>query len=594
MDQLPHQSKTRQPVESPDAGQDHLEKAVFGSAAFTQDASLINLQDLSFNPGTRHGRINQLNEILSKEKYILDAIDHHAERTFFPHENTIDQRLGDPHVIARMQEVRPVIIMPVTRRELEHTVVLQNLAEQHRKLFEISRGNLTFVLVFNDHKSEGAADVADWAERFRMFVREHYAPMLQSETQNEPRVYGLNMNARAFHSELATSGHDYPGLDRGTAGKGNAIAIAVGFARKNLNSHAYVLHDSDIKSHKVPIITSMLLPMLEDDVDIAKLSFVRFENGKLFGRLTRGFSSPLIQSLAEYHASKYRAGNEVAEEHAALLTNLARFRFPFSGEVAFSSRFLDGLFIHPTYGLEAGMINHAAHLSRTGEISALDVAVSRYSHFHSPSSGLVRMLEQTFEGLIIPLLNRKVVTARDFGDINEPGSVLYMADQIRRRSTLEYLIAASSIVDNECRRHNIAQGQFVSAVKNALQIDQETWEEASNIDEETKIQDLRRAVGNFGMFTGDDGSLLPKARVAGYAYRLYCQLRAELNDDKYLREAQRLFERLKSSEADTFLGNGTWVEFREELESLPVHAARLDLDKPVSAQLCSELRLTAH
>ena len=220
--------------------------------------------------------------------------------------------------------------------------------------------------------------------------------------------------------------------------------------------------------------------------------------------------------------------------------------------------------------------------------------VSRYSHFHSPSSGLVRMLEQTFEGLIVPLLNRKVVSAHDFGDITEPGSVLYMADQIRRRSVLEYMIAASSIVDHECARHGLNRHDFTKAVIQALHIDPETWGEATNIDEETKIQDLRRAVSAFGNFIDTDGHTLPKGRVAGYAQRLYCQLRCELHDDTYLREAQRLFDKFKEREIGGFLGTGTWIEFGRELESLPVQAALLDLEKPVTAHLCSELRLPAH
>ena len=543
---------------------------------------------------SRYGCVVQQHAIHSKEAYLRDAIDHSADRSFFAHEGQIDQRLSDPEIRARIQQSRPVVIMPVTRRELEHTVVLQNLAEQHRKLFELSGGQLTFVLVFNDHKSERAETVAEWAERFRLFVRDHYAPMFSGESGAEQRVFCLNMNSIDYHRKLNSVTPSCPGLDRGIAGKGNAIALAAGFARKNLGSEIFVLHDSDIKSHKVPIISSMLLPLLEQDIDIAKLSFVRFENGKLFGRLTRGFSSPLIQALAEHHASRFRAGDEVAEDHAALLRNLARFRFPFSGEVAFSARFLDGLFIHPTYGLEAGMINHAAQLSRGGEINASDVMVSRYSHFHSPSSGLVRMLEQTFEGLIIPLLNRKIISINDFGDIDEPGSVLYLADQLRKRTVLEYMIAASSIFDRECARHGIDRGALAKVVKDALQIDPVTWEESSHIDEETKIQDLRRAVTTFGNYSESDGESPPKARVAGYAYRLYCQLRYELHDNKYLREAQRLFDHLKEGEVDGYLGSGTWVEFRQELDTLPVDAALIDLDKCIEPNVCSELRLSVH
>ena len=478
---------------------------------------------------SRYGTVDQLHSIPSTEQYLRDAIDHSADRSFFRHEATLDERLGDPGVIERMQTLRPVVIMPVTRRELEHTVVLQNLAEQHRKLFDLSGGKLSFVLVYNDHKSERSETVAEWANHFRNFVHDNYAPLLSRNGTASPSIYCLNMNSADYHHELRESDKKCAGLDRGVAGKGNAIALGVGFARQELGSQLFVLHDSDIKSHKVPIVSSMLLPLLENDVDVAKLSFVRFEHGKLFGRLTRGFSSPLIQALADFQASKYRAGNEVAEEHAALLQNLSGFRFPFSGEVAFSARFLDGLYIHPTYGLEAGMINHAAQLTRSGAIKTCDVMVSRYSHFHSPSSGLVRMLEQTFEGLIVPLLNRKVISAHEFGSIEEPGSVLYMADQIRRRNVLEYMIAASSIVDYECTRHGIDQLALTSAVREALQISQTSWHESSEIDEETKIKDLRRTVAAFGtsISDGTHSPAPPKARVAGYALRLYYQMRHE-------------------------------------------------------------------
>ncbi|NDC37533.1 MAG: hypothetical protein EBZ48_05725, partial [Proteobacteria bacterium] len=442
-----------------------------------------------------------------------------------------------------------VVIMPVTVRELEDPQVLKKIAAVHRDLITRTNGNLHFKIVYNDHRSQDSATVASLLQRFERFFSDEY------QSRTVPGVYGKNQIevAKCVSYEVLNDSHvqeslinvhrSSGGANRAAPGKGNAIALGVYKAIREGYDNV-ILHDSDVLTFdKTPIIEALLVPLLEGSCEMTKLSFIRYANGVMNGRLTRGFSLPILNALNEHAQARDVCAEsstepEEVQRNRELLRHLAGFRYPFSGEIGFKTEYLKGCPIHPTYGLESAFINDAAERLAIGTCGRIgDVMISQYDHFHSPMgksggapTGLYAMLEQTYQGLLVPLIKRGVISRDDMGHIDNANSIIGRGLRIWRDSLASDLAAVETVISDTVKLTKYDRELAESVVRNALGISDGGFEESSALTESDKVAKLKTLI--------DSG--VPTELV--YGIRLLNQLRREQGRNAFFNQLEELVQ----------------------------------------------------
>lgn len=203
-------------------------------------------------------------------------------------------------------------------------------------------------------------------------------------------------DVRAITSRVAAAG-----LDCRAAGKGYACWVGLSVALAGDGSDVIVMHDCDIVTYHPSMVTRLVAPLVMPDTpyDFAKGFYPRVTS-TLHGRVTRLLMAPLLRALQSVGVA------------STLPAFLADFRYPLSGEVAYSRRFAERLPVHGGWGLEVGTLAEAYRLQRAFPICQVDIADS-YDHRHRPlgTSGSDEITRMTDEILVtlVRMLRREQV-----------------------------------------------------------------------------------------------------------------------------------------------------------------------------------------
>ncbi len=168
-------------------------------------------------------------------------------------------------------------------------------------------------------------------------------------------------------------------------GKGAAVWMAMGYILSGNRNVVIALHDCDIKNYNRELLARLIYPLVRPgaNFEFSKGYYARVA-GKLYGRVTRLFVTPLIRSL-----KKLLGVNNFLEY-------LDSFRFILSGEFALIGELARGINISPSWGLEISILSEIYQNTSVDRICQVEL-VESYEHKHqdlsveNPNKGLLKM-----------------------------------------------------------------------------------------------------------------------------------------------------------------------------------------------------------
>ncbi|MFN8059025.1 MAG: hypothetical protein U0Q12_07650 [Vicinamibacterales bacterium] len=175
-------------------------------------------------------------------------------------------------------------------------------------------------------------------------------------------------------------------LTIGEQGKGRSCWMAAGYVLAEQHCKVIVLHDSDITTYDRSLLARLCYPVTNPSMgyDFCKGYYPRVSQGRMHGRVTRLFMTPLIRSL-------YRMVG-----HHDFLVYLDSFRYVLAGEFSMRTELARVNRIPGDWGLEVGTLAEVyrnTSVRRVCQVALLD----RYDHKHQAlsaddaSTGLLRM-----------------------------------------------------------------------------------------------------------------------------------------------------------------------------------------------------------
>jgi len=187
--------------------------------------------------------------------------------------------------------------------------------------------------------------------------------------------------ARAIEAALQKEG-----LAPAQRGKGRNVWYCFGYLLASQRSRVIALHDCDIVTYERSLLARLLYPVACPSFSFffCKGYYARAAGGRLHGRVTRLFVTPLIRAL------------QCVVGEAEYLEFLDSFRYPLAGEFSLNVDVLEDLRIPSDWGLEIGLLSEVQSnysRSRLCEVAVADV----YDHKHQKLStadsadGLSRM-----------------------------------------------------------------------------------------------------------------------------------------------------------------------------------------------------------
>lgn len=279
------------------------------------------------------------------------------------------QRLGDRDLQSMEDDLREysaqqkiVLILPALFSEFE-TESMTRIIEELRGADYIHR----FVL---------SLDRAD-EEQFR-HVKERLKP-LPSEVKvlwhDGPRIQSLLQELK--DAEFTTA----------KQGKGRGVWMAMGYALTDKSVYTIALHDCDIFSYRREMLARLIYPIVtpSTDFEFSKGYYARI-NGKMYGRVTRLFYTPLIRSLKQLEPARA----------AKFLDYMDSFRYALSGEFAFIRSLAKSIRISPSWGLETALLSEVFEHTTVQRVCQVELAET-YHHKHQtlakgePDRGLTGM-----------------------------------------------------------------------------------------------------------------------------------------------------------------------------------------------------------
>ena len=168
------------------------------------------------------------------------------------------------------------------------------------------------------------------------------------------------------------------GLD-GPSGKGRDLWLGLGVALAADPSYV-VVHDVDAEAFRRRTVRRLLYPLLRGH-EFSKGYYARVESPapgeprRLYGRLTRLFYEPLVETLAARHDTR----------EYPLLAYLDAFRYALAGEFATTGEFAAALPLERGWGLEVGVLDAA--FDRAGVAGTAQVDLGTHEHGHRSVSG---------------------------------------------------------------------------------------------------------------------------------------------------------------------------------------------------------------
>lgn len=222
--------------------------------------------------------------------------------------------------------------------------------------------------------SLGAADRDQFMEARRFF----------SDLRQEVKIV-WNDGQRMENVKTIMRDHN---LYLGEPGKGLAAWMAYGYVLSDPEIRVFALHDCDVVSYDRILLHRLVYPIMNPllDYEFCKGYYARV-TGRLYGRATRIFVTPLIRALVKMTG------------HTPFLDYLDSFRYPLSGEFAMNVDMARINRIPSDWGLEVGTLAEVYRNYSTRRICQVDLGID-YEHKHQApgiedhNKGLMRMARE--------------------------------------------------------------------------------------------------------------------------------------------------------------------------------------------------------
>jgi glucosyl-3-phosphoglycerate synthase len=264
--------------------------------------------------------------------------------------------------VARYAQLRPVtLILPCLASEMEHAA-LDGIVNALKAVPYVSR-----IIIGLDRADAGAFKTA-----IAYFAR---LPQPHQVVWNDgPRITAVLAELR------------HQGLAPEARGKGHNLWTCLGLLQAEGSDGIVAIHDCDIANYSPRLLARLVYPLAHPDSNyvFAKAYYARVSEGRLYGRVSRLFVTPLLRALKHALApSRY-------------LDYLDSFRYPLAGECAMHVDVARRLTLTTDWGLEIGVLSEIYRNYSTRQICQVDVA-DTYDHKHqvvgieSPDVGLNRM-----------------------------------------------------------------------------------------------------------------------------------------------------------------------------------------------------------
>ncbi len=221
--------------------------------------------------------------------------------------------------------------------------------------------------------------------------------------QNHVVLWNDGPRLRALDAELREMG-----LAPTEFGKGRNVWYCMGYVLASGVAESIALHDCDILTYHRSLLARLLYPVANPrfPYEFCKGYYPRFARGRLNGRVSRLFVTPLLRSLKRVCGS------------SDYLEFMDSFRYPLAGEFSFRRDVLVDLRIPGDWGLEVGVLSEMHRNYAHNRLCQVDIADS-YDHKHQELSaddrerGLSRMTVDIAKAVFRKMATQGVVFSRE-------------------------------------------------------------------------------------------------------------------------------------------------------------------------------------
>ena len=188
--------------------------------------------------------------------------------------------------------------------------------------------------------------------------------------QNHHVLWNGGERLQALHKDLAEQG-----LAPSHIGKGRNVWYCMGYVLASRKAESVALHDCDILTYERDLLARLLYPVANPqfNYEFCKGYYSRVANGKMNGRVSRLFVTPLIRAL-----KKILGNNDYLEF-------MDSFRYPLAGEFSFRTNVLVDLRIPSDWGLEIGVLSEMHRNYAHNRLCQVEIA-DNYDHKHQDLS----------------------------------------------------------------------------------------------------------------------------------------------------------------------------------------------------------------
>ena len=184
--------------------------------------------------------------------------------------------------------------------------------------------------------------------------------------QNHRVLWNDGPRLQALHNKLVERE-----LAPNQMGKGRNVWYCMGYVLASRQADSVALHDCDIMTYERAMLARLLYPVANPqfNYEFCKGYYSRVANGKMNGRVSRLFVTPLIRAL------KKTMGQ------SDYLEFLDSFRYPLAGEFSFRTDVLVDLRIPSDWGLEIGVLSEMHRNYAHNRLCQTEIA-DNYDHKH--------------------------------------------------------------------------------------------------------------------------------------------------------------------------------------------------------------------
>lgn len=192
-----------------------------------------------------------------------------------------------------------------------------------------------------------------------------------SELPQDHRIlWNEGPRLRAIDAELSEMG-----LAPKELGKGRNVWYCMGYTLAAGKAESVALHDCDIVTYDRELLARLIYPVANPrfNYEFCKGYYARVANGKINGRVSRLFVTPLIRALQQVMG------------HGDYLEYMDSFRYPLAGEFSFRRDVLNDIRIPSDWGLEIGVLSEMHRNYAHNRLCQVDIA-DTYDHKHQDVS----------------------------------------------------------------------------------------------------------------------------------------------------------------------------------------------------------------